>query len=151
MKQKKASILIVDDDESICRTMSLILESEGYKTQVAYTGKEALERSKTTSFNVALLDIKLPDIEGTKLLKKLNQTAPQIIRIMVTGYPNLDNAVEALNGGADAYLVKPVNPDYLIKIIRDKLQQQQKAETVTEESITTFLEARTKQLLDGLR
>ena len=151
MKEKKASILIVDDDESICRTMSLILENEGYKTQTAYTGKEALERSKTAFFNVALLDIRLPDIEGTKLLKKLNQTAPQTIRIMVTGYPTLDNAVEALNGGADAYLMKPVNPDDLIKIIRDKLQQQQKAETVTEESITTFLEARTKQLLDELR
>ena len=151
MKEKKASILIVDDDESICRTMSLILENEGFTTQIAYTGKEALERSKTAFFNVALLDIRLPDIEGTKLLKKLNQTAPQTIRIMVTGYPNLDNAIEALNGGADAYLMKPVNPDDLIKIIRDKLQQQQKAETVTEESITTFLEARTKQLLDELR
>lgn len=147
MKNKKASILIVDDDESICRTMGLILENEGYRTDSAFSGTEALEKLGKTFYNAALLDIRLPDVEGPKLLKKFNARSPQTITIMVTGYPQLENAIEALNEGADAYFVKPVNPDELINVLKKKLEQQKEDENTTEESITRFLEARTKLLL----
>ena len=147
MKNRKPSILIVDDDESICRTIGLILENEGYRTDSAFSGTEALEKLEETFYNAALLDIRLPDVEGPKLLKKLNARSPKTIAIMVTGYPQLENAIEALNEGADAYFVKPVNPDELINVLKKKLEQQKEAETTTEESITKFLEARTKLLL----
>lgn len=147
MKNKKASILIVDDDESICRTIGLILENEGYRTDSAFSGIEALEKLEKAFYNAALLDIRLPDVEGSKLLKKFNARSPQTITIMVTGYPQLENAIEALNEGADAYFVKPVNPDELINVLKKKLEQQKEAETTTEESIARFLEARTKLLL----
>lgn len=148
--KNKEKILIVDDDEGICKTLSLILENKSYSVETANTGKETLEKSKTKICNVALLDIRLPDIEGTKLLKALREATPRMIKIMVTGYPRLDNAVEALNLGADAYLMKPVYPGDLIKTIEEKLEAQKKAETMTEEKIAVFLEARTQKFLEDL-
>ena len=105
--QTTPRILIVDDDESICKTLSAILESEGYETTTATTAKEAIEKTKTQFFNVALLDIKLPDMEGTKLLARLQETTPETIKIMITGYPSVQNAVESLNHGANSYTMKP--------------------------------------------
>lgn len=151
MEKENVSILIVDDDVSICRTMSLILESEGYKTETANTGKEAIEKSKAKVYNVALLDIRLPDIEGTKLLKALRDATPEMIKIMVTGYPGTQNAIEAVNYGADAYLTKPVDMEELIKVIAEKLGKQKEAEKVTEEKISEFLEVRTQKLLQELK
>lgn len=149
MENKRTSILIVDDDESIRRTMDLVLENEGFRTDSASSGLEALEKLEKTFYNAALLDIRLPDVEGTELLKKFSERSPQTITIMVTGYPRLKNAIEALNNGADAYLVKPVHPDKLINVLRKKLEQRKEAETMTEERIAVFLEARTKHLLQG--
>lgn len=143
----KARILIVDDDEDICRTLSLILEEKGYEVDAAHTGKEAIEKSKTKVYNAALLDIKLPDMEGTELLTAMRETSPKMIKIMVTGYPALKNAVEALNKGADAYLMKPVNPEKLIKTIEEKLKIQKEAEVMTQEKIAAFVKTRTEKLL----
>ncbi len=151
MTRKVPNILIVDDDVNICAAMSLILRKKGWNIEVANTGKEAIIKSEAMVFNVALLDIRLPDIEGTKLLKLLHETTPRMIKIMVTGYPELRNAVDALNDGADAYLMKPVRPEDLLIIIRAKLEEQQQAERMTEEKITGFLETRTKKLLERVR
>jgi len=146
----KKKILIVDDDEGICKTLGLILEDEGFIIDVANSGKEALKKSETSNYHVVLLDIRLPDIEGTKLLKAFRQSTPKTIKIMMTGFPQIGNAVEALNLGADAYFMKPVHPDDVIKTIREKLEAQTKEEALTEEKLTAFLEARTKELLDNL-
>ena len=145
--KRKARILIVDDDEDICKTLSLILQEEGYETDIANTGREAIKKSRENFYNVALLDIKLPDVEGTELLTKMRETSPKMIKIMVTGYPALKNAVEALNRGADAYLMKPVNPEKVIKTIKEKLKKQREEEVMTEEKIAMFVKTRTQKLL----
>ena len=105
MNRQVPNILIVDDDVNICEAMSLILRKKGWNIVVANSGKEAIIKSEAMVFNVALLDIRLPDVEGTKLLKLLHETTPKMIKIMITGYPELRNAIDALNGGADAYLM----------------------------------------------
>jgi len=143
----KANILIVDDDENIRRTLRLILESEGYDVDEAASGKEAVEKSKEKIYNLALLDIVLPDMQGTQLLKELGETTPKMVKIMITGYPNLENAVESLNYGADAYLIKPVNFEKLISVVEKKLEKQRMEEVLTIEKIAAFVEARTKKLL----
>jgi len=143
----KANILIVDDDENIRRTLRLILESEGYDVDEAASGKEAVEKSKKKIYNLALLDIVLPDMQGTQLLKELGETTPKMVKIMITGYPNLENAVESLNYGADAYLIKPVNFEKLISVVEKKLEKQRMEEVLTIEKIAAFVEARTKKLL----
>lgn len=111
---KKASILIVDDDESTCRTLALTLNKAGYETEIAGTGSQALEKAGTKPFNAVLLDIKLPDIEGIELLEPLNEKYPDTAVIMITAYASVETAVEALNKGAWAYITKPLNLDELL-------------------------------------
>jgi len=143
---KKASILIVDDNEGILETLSAILEEKGYRTDIAKNGREAIEKSKTNFYNVALLDIRLPDIEGTELLTKIEETSPRMIKIMITGYASLENAVKALNLGADAYIMKPVDPENLLKVINEKLKAQREAEKLSQEKVAKWIETRARKL-----
>lgn len=151
MTNKKAKILVVDDDQGICRTMSLFLELNNYEVDAANTGKEAIEKSKTEFYDVALLDIRLPDIEGTKLLTALRDTTPKMVKIMVTGFPTFENAIDALKRGADDYIMKPVDPEELVQLVEKKLEERKKAETMTEVRIRGFIETRTAKLLKDVR
>jgi two-component system response regulator HydG len=151
LKDGKARIIVVDDDTDICSTMSLFLRLKGYDVDVANTGKEAVEKSKTGIYDVALLDIRLPDIEGTKLLAALRQTTPKTIKIMVTGFPTLDNAVQALKLGADDYVMKPVDPEELVQTIQKKLDERKETQIMTEDKIRGFIETRTAKLLEDER
>jgi DNA-binding response OmpR family regulator len=147
MAQDKSRILIVDDDEGITGSLSILLESEGYRTDVAHTVKEAIEKSYESNYNLAIIDIKLPDGEGTSLLKALRETSPKTIKIMLTGYPTIGNSVNSLNDGADAYLIKPVDLEVLLEKIKSKIEEQKASEMATEESIAVFLQTRSKKLL----
>lgn len=143
---EKAYVLVVDDDEGILETLSAILGESGYKVDTAKNGKEAVEKSKRNYYDVALLDIKLPDMEGTKLLTKMRETLPKMVKIIITGYATLQNAVEALNYGADAYIMKPVNPEKLLKVIDEKLEAKKEAEKITEEKVTKWIETRVSRM-----
>jgi len=146
LTKDKASILIVEDDANIRETLNTILQQKGYNTDTAKNGQEATQKSQTKFFNLALLDIKLPDIEGTKLLTTMHETLPKMIKIMITGYPSLENAVEALNLGADAYIIKPVKPEKLLALIEEKLQKQNQAEKMTEEKVTEWVKTRARKI-----
>jgi len=149
VKKNKPSILIVEDDTNILETLSTILQQKGYNTDTAKNGKEAIQKSKAKFFNIALLDIKLPDMKGTKLLTIMHENTPKMVKIMVTGYPSLENAVEALNLGADAYTIKPVNPEKLLALIEEKLEKQRGAEKMTEERVTEWIKTRARKLEDN--
>jgi DNA-binding response OmpR family regulator/sugar-specific transcriptional regulator TrmB len=142
--QIKQHILIVDDDESVCQTLSAILQSEGYQTTTATTAKEALEKN-TQFFNIALLDIKLPDMDGIKLLERLQETTPKMIKIMITGYPSLENAVKSLNLGAGSYIMKPIDPAELLKTIKNKLEEQQQEEKLTKEKLADWIQSQARK------
>jgi DNA-binding NtrC family response regulator len=141
-----ARILVVDDDESIRKTIATILEDEGYIVETAETGKEAIKKSKAKFFNLALIDIRLPDMEGTKLLSAMKETTPRMVKIIVTGYPAVQNAVESVNKGADGYILKPVNIDNLLETIKGHLKKQQEAKKYSEEKVTEFIETRAREL-----
>ncbi len=121
---KKASILIVDDDESTCRSLSLIFGKKGYEVETAGTGREALEKVQRRFFNAALLDVKLPDMEGTELLGPLKKIHPDMVAVMVTAYASLETATRALNEGASAYLTKPLKIDEVLATIGNALEKQ---------------------------
>jgi two-component system response regulator PilR (NtrC family) len=118
----KKKILIIDDDKSILEIFELILQKEGYITDKAETGQEALSKLKNGFFDVALIDVKLPDMEGTDLLNIINKSDLKIIKIMVTGYPSEESHTKAVKSGADDYLVKPLDPRELIRILNEKLK-----------------------------
>ncbi|MGD8506980.1 MAG: response regulator [Candidatus Bathyarchaeota archaeon] len=143
--QSTTHILIVDDDESISKTLSVILQGEGYQTTTATTAKEAISKSETKFYNVALLDIKLPDMLGTQLLARLQEITPKTVKIMITGYPSLQNAVEAINFGAESYVMKPLDPSQLLKTIKEKLQTQQQAESITRNRLVEWVQLQTRK------
>ena len=143
---KPARILVVDDDETIRNTMKAILEDEGYIVDLAGTGNEAVQKTKTATYNVALLDIRLPDMEGVELLKLIKDTIPKTRKIMVTGYPSMQNAISALNKDADAYLVKPVNVEKLLSTVKEQLQMQEGEKEYSELKVAEFIESRVKQM-----
>ncbi len=116
-------ILLVDDDKSILRTFTRILQKIGYEIDVAETGKEAIEKAENKHYDLALIDIRLPDMDGTDLLNKVQKTMNNTVKIMITGFPSLETGVKALDEGADAYLVKPVKPEELLTLIEDKLKE----------------------------
>lgn len=143
---ERARILVVDDDKSIRKTLAAILEEEGYTVDTAENAKEAIEKSNTQFYNLALVDIRLPDMEGTKLLAAMKETTPKMVKIIVTGYPSLHNAVEAVNNGADAYVFKPVDIEKLLKTIKEHLEKQQEAKRYSQQKVAEFIEARAREL-----
>jgi DNA-binding response OmpR family regulator len=116
---------VIDDDQSIRTTLAAILQNEGYDVDTAETGKEAIKKSNSDLYSVALIDFRLPDMEGTELLTALRETTPKTVKIMVTGYPTLQNAIECVNKHADAYFTKPVDYDNLLSTIRELIRKQQ--------------------------
>jgi len=139
-------ILVVDDDESIRKTLAMILKEKGYLVDTAENGKEAIKKSKAKFYNLALIDIRLPDMEGTKLLTTIAETTPKMAKIIITGYPSLQNAIEALNKGADAYILKPFNMDNVLNTIEEHLKKQQQAKKYGEERVAEFIETRVREL-----
>jgi len=143
---KHARILVVDDDENIRNTVKAILEDEGYIVDLAATGREAIKRTEETAYNVALLDIRLPDMEGVELLKLMKDAVPRTRKIMVTGYPSMQNAITALNKNADVYLIKPVDIEKLLNTVKEQLQLQENEKAFSELKIAEFIETRVKEL-----
>ena len=141
-----ARILIVDDDESIRKVLAAVLEENGYVVDTAENGSEAIQKTKVNFYNVALVDIRLPDMEGTVLLGQLRATVPPMVKIIVTGYPSLGNAMAAVNQGADAYLLKPLVMENVLKTVREHLKKQNEARKYSEERVAEFIETRAKEL-----
>ena len=143
---KRERILVIDDDEEIRRTLSKILGNEGYDVETASSGEQAIRMSKDQAFNLALIDIQLPDMHGTWLLDKLKKTEPEMIKIILTGHPSMKNAVEAVNRGAHGYIVKPFNVKELLEKIEEHLERQRERCEYGEQKITEFIETRVKQI-----
>jgi len=143
---KKPSILVIDDDEDIRKVLSEILKDNGYNADSAETGGEAIRKAEEKFYNLALIDIKLPDMNGVELLTKIKETKPKMRKIIITGYPTLKNAVEALNRGADAYIMKPLDIEKVLATIKEQLQKQRREQKMTEKQLVQYIETRVKQI-----
>jgi len=144
---KNAKILVVDDDKIIRDTLAMSLELEGYCVDKAENGKEAIEKSYSNFYNLAIVDWRLPDIEGTKLLGEFRETTPKMAKIMLTGYPSMANAIAAVNKRADAFLLKPVDFEVLFSKIEELLKQQEQAKVFSEELVANFIQTRSQEIL----
>ena len=141
-----ARILIIDDDENIRKVLETILADEGYIVESAETAKKGIEKSEKAFYNLALIDVRLPDMEGIELLSKLRNTKPKMRKIIVTGYPTLQNAIAAVNKGADAYVMKPFEVERILQTIKEQLQKQEEEKSFSEEKVVEFIETRIKAL-----
>lgn len=141
-----ARILVIDDDESIRETLATILEEKGYLVDTAENGREGVRKSYQKIYNVALVDIRLPDMTGIELLTSMRKTTPKMVKIIITGYPSTQSAIEAVNKGADAYVLKPFKVDNVLDIIEKHLKKQQEERKYSEERVTEFIETRAREL-----
>ena len=122
--ENKARILIVEDDESTSKGLRFVLKKRGYDAVEAGTGKEAIEKAKEQFFNITILDIRLPDMEGIELISPLKKIHPGMLVIMATAYASSKTAIRALNEGASAYLTKPFNMAEVLEKIKESLEKQ---------------------------
>ena len=141
-----ARILVVDDDESIRNSLATILRDEGYTVDLAMSGSEAIKKTESTAYNAALIDIRLPDMEGIELLTRMRDTVPKVRKIILPGYPSMKNAIEAVNRKADAYVLKPVDVEKLLDTIREQLKLQEAEKKYSEQKVAEFIETRVKEL-----
>ena len=114
----KPSILIIDDDAAILHVFSRIFQRNGYAVTVAEKGREAIEKLSCNHYDVALIDLRLPDMEGTELFPVIQKSSPKTLKIMLTGKAFLQDSIE----GADALLKKPIQPAQLLSVIDSKLK-----------------------------
>lgn len=124
---ERARILVIDDDKSVRKSHEAVLKENGYVVDVAENGKEAIAKSKARLYNLALVDIRLPDMDGIELLTAMRETVPRMVKIIITGYPSMENAIAAVNRGANGYIVKPYTMEDLLRKIKEQLQKQQEA------------------------
>jgi DNA-binding NtrC family response regulator len=140
-----ARILVIDDDENVRKSLEMNLKANGYTVDTAGDGKEAIEKSSKNFYNLALVDIRLPDMEGTRLLNALRETTPKMVKIIVTGYPSLDNAIEAVNKNADGYIVKPFKTEQLLSMIEEHLKKQEELRRYSEQKVAEYIETRARE------
>jgi len=119
----RASILIVDDEEVVRLSHLRSLVGTNCNTQVAEGGNEALRVMEQHPFDVILLDIRMPDLDGMDLLKIIKERWPDSEVVVITGYPSIESAKEAVRLGANNYLAKPVGPDDVIKAANHAMTQ----------------------------
>lgn len=121
----KQQILLIDDDSAILDFYTLALNKlEDVEVLKARSGQESLRLIEKESIDLIFLDLRLPDVEGIDLLRSIRDSEPDLIVVLLTGYPNLDTAIESMKLGASDYLIKPVKPTEIIKITKRLLATQ---------------------------
>jgi len=142
-------ILIVDDEELICRLLAQRLTSEGYACVTANNGREALSHFYKDTFSLIISDIRMPEMDGIELLKRVKDLNPNMMVIMVTAYPELDMAVEAMRLGAYDFIIKPADLDLILLSVRKALEKRRLEEEL--EAYHKHLEGLVEERTAGLR
>jgi DNA-binding NtrC family response regulator len=144
-RSEQARILVIDDDESVRKSLETVLKEEGYAVDVAENGREAIKKSKANFYNLALVDLRLPDMDGIELLTEMRETVPKLVKIIITGYPSLESAIEAVNRAADGYMTKPYTMENLLRTIKEHLKKQEEARRYSEQKVKEFIETRAEE------
>ncbi|HPZ09624.1 MAG TPA: response regulator [Candidatus Eremiobacteraeota bacterium] len=118
-RAKAIKILLVDDDEVVRESLAFCLQQEGYQVTEAQDGLEALEKIKLSHYHIVILDLKMPDIDGIKVLQKINDIDTDTNVIILTGHPSLESAVGTMKLGAVDYCTKPFNIEDIKRLVRE--------------------------------
>jgi len=118
VEQTTPSVLVVDDEPPVARATERILSRRGYRITTAGSGKEALEKSLAAPFDAIISDLRMPDMDGRALLRAVRANDLDVPFIFLTGSPDLQSAIEAVEYGAFRYLIKPAEPDDLVEVVK---------------------------------
>jgi DNA-binding NtrC family response regulator len=116
-------ILVVDDDTIVIRSCTRILEAEGFEVATVSGAEEALETMKKRSFDLLLIDVKMPVHDGLFLMKEIRKDYPEIPIVVMSGYPTPETIADAYKSGANQFIPKPFRPDELMNPIRQVRQK----------------------------
>ncbi|AFH48246.1 Signal transduction histidine kinase [Ignavibacterium album JCM 16511] len=125
MQNAKPKILVVDDEKGLRIGVQRLLEMEGYEVDIAENGKEGIELGTKNDYDIAIIDLKMPDIEGIEVLKNIKQKFPNTVCFIATAFASYDTAIEATKLGAQSYIPKPFTPEELITEIKNGYQKRQ--------------------------
>ena len=107
----------MDDDATVGETVQLILETEGYNVRIFKNPNRALSAAKKTTYQLAIVDIKMPEMDGVQFIRRLKQIDRSVGSIIVTGYPGIESAREAMRDGAYDYITKPFRQEELVETV----------------------------------
>jgi len=128
--KEKANILVVDDNISLCKTMSMILKRNGYSVTIAVDGQEAINRVRERPFDVTFMDFKVSGMDGVMVCRRIREIRPDSVVIMMTGYSVEDLLDKALQEGAYAALVKPLNMDEVLRMVDEIIDRKRRVDVV---------------------
>lgn len=118
----KKNILIVDDEQSIREICKEFLEEEGYRVSLAVDGQDAIDKIEYDDFDLFLVDMVMPRMDGLELMKRIKKKQPLAVIVITTGFSSIEGAVKAVHSGAFQYLSKPINAEELIEVVKKGLQ-----------------------------
>jgi len=121
--QDKTKILVIDDEEVVRLSHRRILAGERFNVETVLNGIEGLELLEQHPVDVVLLDLRMPGMDGISVLKTIKEKWPEIEVVVITGYPSLETAKEAMQLGAYDYLAKPALPDDIMKVTSGAVMQ----------------------------
>jgi DNA-binding response OmpR family regulator len=121
--KRKTSVLVVDDEKTVCKSCEKILTQEGYNVDVALSGNEALRKVRGNGFDVVIADWKMPEIDGIEVARRIKKENPNIVVIMITGYPSVESSIKALRSGISDYVPKPFTPEELSDAVIKALEK----------------------------
>jgi len=124
---RQANILVMDDEEAMRDSCRQALSRDGNRVAVAEDGLKGLALMKRESFDLVILDLKMPGLSGMEVLKKIKEDNPEATVIVITGYATVESAVEAMKGGAYDFIPKPFTPDSLRAIVKRALDRRELA------------------------
>lgn len=116
-------VLVVDDDPQVCRTVGLILQENGYHVQSYTQPRQAIQAVRKAPFDIALVDIKMPDLNGLELVEKIKEEDPRVATIVMTAYPDIQTAAETMRLGSRDYITKPFREEQLLTSVERIAQE----------------------------
>ncbi len=123
MKPEEIGIMIVDDESSVRESLAQWFRIDGYRVDMAPDGASALQKLQENPWDIILLDIKMPGMNGIELQNRIKQIDKNIVTIVITAYATVDTAIQALKEGAFDYITKPIDPDDLSRLIKNAVEQ----------------------------
>lgn len=121
---KVPHILVIDDEAAMRESLSLWLKEEGYHVEAVASGPEAIEKVRKKTWNIALLDLKMPDMDGLEIQREIKKISPETQIVMITAYPSVDTAIAAMKEGAYDYIIKPFDPDEVSLMVKKIIEHQ---------------------------
>lgn len=141
----KPKVLVIDDEPVVIKSCDRVLAHEGIEVEGVTSGRDGLDRAESSPFDVVLLDLKMPDMNGMEVLHRIKQAKPEVTVIIITGFPSVDTAIEAFKLGVFDYVPKPFTPDELAETVKRAIELRKPAKVVeptpTHEVMGRMLEA----------